>query len=217
MAGRLTGLSPTSCPRELLANYGNGSTNEAFGWRAPRRRPQLQRPGKPTWSGICLFNLRGAFVQTLQEKAILEPGQGKPCLLRPRARRKSRALQSRRNRAGRFGTPGIAAGPVLSDLQTAEVNLRIAKIQLLMLLNDQTPVEQFDVIGPFDFAEQLPALSDVRQAALDTRPDLKAAFQSDRQGEDRLQALPWPMGRLTRSSVSTSGAIRPSIRTLGSA
>jgi cobalt-zinc-cadmium efflux system outer membrane protein len=66
----------------------------------------------------------------------------------------------------------------LSDLQTAEVNLRIAKIQLLMLLNDQTPVEQFDVIGPFDFAEQIPPLSDVRQAALDTRPDLRAALQS---------------------------------------
>jgi len=66
----------------------------------------------------------------------------------------------------------------LSDLQTAEVNLRVAKIQLLMLLNDQTPVEQFDVIGPFDFAEQIPPLSDVRQAAVDTRPDLRAALQS---------------------------------------
>ena len=35
-----------------------------------------------------------------------------------------------------------------SDLQTADVNLRTAKIQLLTLLNDQTPVEQFDVTGP---------------------------------------------------------------------
>jgi cobalt-zinc-cadmium efflux system outer membrane protein len=66
----------------------------------------------------------------------------------------------------------------LSDLQTADVNLRVAKIQLLMLLNDQTPVEQFDVIGPFDFVEQLPPLVDVRQAAIDTRPDLRAALQS---------------------------------------
>jgi len=47
-----------------------------------------------------------------------------------------------------------------------------------MLLNDQTPVEQFDVIGPFDFSEQLQPLVDVRQAALDTRPDLRAAVQS---------------------------------------
>jgi len=45
-------------------------------------------------------------------------------------------------------------------------------------LNDQTPVEQFDVIGSFDFAEQIPSLIDVRQIALDTRPDLRAAIQS---------------------------------------
>jgi outer membrane protein TolC len=65
-----------------------------------------------------------------------------------------------------------------SDLQTAEVNLRTAKIQLLALLNDQTPVEQFDVTGPYDFSAQLPLLADVRQAALDVRPDLRAALQS---------------------------------------
>ena len=38
-----------------------------------------------------------------------------------------------------------------SDVQTAEVNLRTAKIQLLTLLNDRTPIEQFDVTGPYDF------------------------------------------------------------------
>jgi outer membrane protein, heavy metal efflux system len=65
-----------------------------------------------------------------------------------------------------------------SDLQTAEVNLRIAKILLLALLNDQTPVEQFEVTGPFDFSAQLAPLSDIRQIALDTRPDLKAALQA---------------------------------------
>jgi cobalt-zinc-cadmium efflux system outer membrane protein len=65
-----------------------------------------------------------------------------------------------------------------SDLQTAEVNLRTAKIQLLALLNDRTPVEQFDVTGAFDFSNQVPPLNDVRQAALDSRPDLRAALQS---------------------------------------
>jgi cobalt-zinc-cadmium efflux system outer membrane protein len=65
-----------------------------------------------------------------------------------------------------------------SDLQTAQVNLRTAKIQLLTLLNDRTPVEQFDVTGPFDFSRELPVLDDIRQVALDTRPDLKAALQS---------------------------------------
>jgi len=65
-----------------------------------------------------------------------------------------------------------------SDLQTAEVNLRTAKIQLLTLLNDRTPVEQFDVTGPYDFSAQLTPLEDVRQAAMEARPDLKAALQS---------------------------------------
>jgi cobalt-zinc-cadmium efflux system outer membrane protein len=65
-----------------------------------------------------------------------------------------------------------------SDLQTAEVGLRTAKIQMLALLNDRTPVEQFDVTGPFDFSQQLAPLDEVRQAALDTRPDLRAALQS---------------------------------------
>jgi cobalt-zinc-cadmium efflux system outer membrane protein len=64
-----------------------------------------------------------------------------------------------------------------SDLQTAEVNLRTAKIQLLMLLNDRTPVEQFDVTGPFDFSNQILPLDEFRKIALDTRPDLKAATQ----------------------------------------
>ena len=125
-----------------------------------------------------LFNLRGAFVETLQEKAILS-------LAKENLAYYDHVLDVNRER---YKAGGIAQVDLkrlelqrvqyLSDLQTAEVNLRVAKIQLLMLLNDQTPVEQFDVGGPFDFTEQLPSLSDVRQAALDTRPDLRAALQS---------------------------------------
>ncbi len=51
-----------------------------------------------------------------------------------------------------------------TDVQTATVNLRTAKIQLLMLLNDRTPVEQFDVTGTFDFSEQLRPLEELRRA-----------------------------------------------------
>jgi outer membrane protein, heavy metal efflux system len=39
-------------------------------------------------------------------------------------------------------------------------------------------VEQFDVSGPFDFSDQVAPLDTIRQSALDTRPDLKAALQS---------------------------------------
>jgi cobalt-zinc-cadmium efflux system outer membrane protein len=66
-----------------------------------------------------------------------------------------------------------------SDVQTAEVNLRTAKIQLLRLLNDQgTPVEQFDVTGPFDFMAPARSLDESRRLAVDARPDLRAALQA---------------------------------------
>ena len=65
-----------------------------------------------------------------------------------------------------------------SDLQTAEVNFRTAKIQLLTLLNDRSPVESFDVSGPFDFKEEIAPLDDFRKIALDSRPDLRAAVQA---------------------------------------
>ncbi|HYA64424.1 MAG TPA: TolC family protein [Candidatus Sulfotelmatobacter sp.] len=65
-----------------------------------------------------------------------------------------------------------------SDLQTAEVNLRTAKIQLLMLLDDRTPVDQFDVLGLYEYNDQLSPLDQFRQVATENRPDLKAAVQS---------------------------------------
>jgi cobalt-zinc-cadmium efflux system outer membrane protein len=127
---------------------------------------------------MLLFELRMAFVQTLQEKAVLN-------LARENLAYYDKVLEVNRER---FKAGGIARVDLdrlelqrvqyESDLQTAEVNLRTAKIQLLALLNERTPVEQFDVNGPFDFADQLPPLPDVRQMALDTRPDLRAAVQA---------------------------------------
>ncbi len=65
-----------------------------------------------------------------------------------------------------------------SDLETALVNLRTAKIQLVTLLNDRTPIEQFDVAGPYDFRDSLVPLEELRKIALEARPDLRAAQQS---------------------------------------
>lgn len=125
-----------------------------------------------------LFNLRGAFVQTLQEKAIFD-------LAKENLAYYDHVLDVNRERfkAGAIARVDLDRLELQrvqyeSDLQTADVNLRTAKIQLLMLLDDRMPVEQFDVAGPFDFAEKISPLDDVRQTALDTRPDLKAAVQS---------------------------------------
>jgi outer membrane protein, heavy metal efflux system len=138
----------------------------------------LAASGQADLERNLLFNLRGAFVETLHQKAILN-------LAKENLAYYDHVLDLNRER---YKAGGIAQVDLkrlelqrvqyLSDLQTADVNLRVAKIQLLMLLNEQTPVEQFDVIGPFDFSEQLPPIIDVRQAALDTRPDLRAALQS---------------------------------------
>jgi len=125
-----------------------------------------------------VFNLANAFVQTLQAKAVL-------ALTRENLTYFDRLLAVNRER--------LAAGDIArvdmdrlelqrvqyeSDVQTALVNLRTAKIQLLTLLNDRTPVEQFDVAGAFDFAEQIQPLEEFRNAALATRPDLKAAVEN---------------------------------------
>jgi cobalt-zinc-cadmium efflux system outer membrane protein len=125
-----------------------------------------------------VFSLRMAFVQTLQEKAILE-------LAKENLVYYDHVLDVNRER---FKAGGISQVDLdrlelqrvqyESDLQIAEESLETAKIVLLMLLNDRTPVEQFDVTGPFDFSTQIAPLDEIRQKALDTRPDLRAALQS---------------------------------------
>ena len=125
-----------------------------------------------------IFSLRSAFVQTLQQKAVRD-------LAKENLDYYDHLLGVNRDR---FQAGAIAQVDMdrlelqrvqyESDLQTAEVNLRTAKIQMLMLLDDRTPVDQFDVTGPFEFSTQISPLDEVRQAALDNRPDLKAALQS---------------------------------------
>jgi cobalt-zinc-cadmium efflux system outer membrane protein len=70
-----------------------------------------------------------------------------------------------------------------SELETATVNLRTAKIQLLQMLDDRTPVDKFDVTGQFDFSDALQPLESYRDAALSARPDLQAALQTIQQSQ----------------------------------
>src|SRR5580704_3741665 len=125
-----------------------------------------------------LFNLRTAFVQTLQQKAVL-------ALARDNLSYYDRLLGISRDRfnAGDISHVDLDRLELQrvqyeSDVQTADVNLRTAKIQLLNLLNDRTPIEQFDVAGTFDFNDELISRDEFRKIALDTRPDLKAAVES---------------------------------------
>jgi cobalt-zinc-cadmium efflux system outer membrane protein len=130
-----------------------------------------------------IFNLRTAFVGTLQAKAIVDLSRQEldyydKIIDISRARFKSGDL-------AQIDLDRIELQRVQyeSDLQTAEVNLRTSKIQLLQLLNDRTAVDRFDIQGPFDFSDQLPPLDSFRQTALDNRPDLRAALQALQQAD----------------------------------
>jgi cobalt-zinc-cadmium efflux system outer membrane protein len=125
-----------------------------------------------------LFNLRGAFVQTLQAKAILE-------VARENLDYYDRVLGVSRDRlsAGDISQVDmqrldLQRAQYQSDVVTAEVNARTAKIQLLQLLNSRTPVDQFDVTGTFDYSETLLQPDELRRIALVSRPDLLAAAQA---------------------------------------
>ena len=125
-----------------------------------------------------LFSLRNAFVQTLQAKVVLENA-------RDNLNYWDRELNINRKRvtAGDLAQNDmdrleLQRGQFESDYETATVNLRTAKIQLLMLLNDRTPLEKFDVDGPYEYAEKLGPLEEFRDIALAERPDLQVAMQN---------------------------------------
>jgi len=122
-----------------------------------------------------LFNLRSAFVGVLQAKAVLR-------LAQDNLDSYDKILKVSRDR---FSAGDIARIDLdrlelqrlqfESDLQTALVNLRTTKINLL------------ELDGRFDFSEDLASLDDYRKDALDARPDLRAAVLSVKQAETNYQ------------------------------
>lgn len=131
-----------------------------------------------------LFDLRSQFVQTLEARALVD-------LARQELDYYDHIIEISRNRFNAGDMAQIDLDRVElqrvqyeSDLQTAEVNLRTAKIVLLQLLDDsQTPVDQFDVQGSFDFSDRLDPVESFRQMALTNRPDLQAALESVQQAQ----------------------------------
>ncbi len=124
------------------------------------------------------YTLRNAFVQTLQAKAVL-------ALAKENLEYYDKLLEVNRVR---FKAGDIAEVDLdrlelqriqyLSDIQNATVSLRTAKITLLQMLNDRTPVDNFDITGPFDFTDKIDTLDNFHTVALATRPDLREAIQT---------------------------------------
>src|ERR1700680_3224440 len=130
-----------------------------------------------------IFNLRTAFIGVLQAKAVLR-------LAQDNLDSYDKILKVSRDRfqAGDIARIDLDRLELQrlqyeSDWQTALVNLRTNKINLLALLDDRRPVDSYDVEGTYDFTEDLLSLEDYRKEALDARPDLRAAVLSVQQAE----------------------------------
>ena len=166
VSGALNYLHEREHQRELRRDSAQGATILAMSAQADLERN-------------LVFTLRIAFIQVLQAQAFRTLAQANLATY-------DQALDVSRTRfqAGDIAQMDLDRLELQrvtyeSDVQAADVNLRTAKIQLQRLLNDQTtPVEQFEVIGPFDFVAPAQSLDDIRRLALDTRPDLRAAVQA---------------------------------------
>src|SRR5271154_2473541 len=145
---------------------------------AARKSTDIAESGYADQERTLLFNLRNAFVQTLQAKAVIQNA-------RENLDYWDKALSLNRNRfkAGDLAEVDLNRLELQrvqfeSDYQTALVSLRTNKIQLLMLLTERTPVDQFDVTGAYEFSERPLPIQEFRNIALEARPDLKTAVQN---------------------------------------
>ncbi len=140
-----------------------------------------------------MFTLRAAFVSALQAKSLLQLAQANLDYYD-----KEIAIARDRYNAGDiakidFQRVELQRVQFESDYQAALVNLRTAKIQLLQLLNDRTPVDTFDVTGDFDFRQTVLILDELHRQALASRPDLLAAVESIAQAHTN-NKLAWANG-----------------------
>ena len=125
-----------------------------------------------------LFTLRAAYVQVLQNKAFLQNAIDNLAYWDHEL-----SIDKQRLAAGDlaqidYDRLELQRIPFESDFETATVNVRTAKIQLLQLLNDRTPIEQFDVTGSYDYTDSLISMDEFRNMALNARPDLREALQN---------------------------------------
>jgi cobalt-zinc-cadmium efflux system outer membrane protein len=164
-SGSLSYLHERQHKRELRRDSAKQSTAVAESTLADQER-------------TLLFSLRNAFVGVLQAKAVLANAKDNLAYW-------DRQLDVNRKRfnAGDLAQVDLnrlelQRAQFESDFEVAFVNLRTNKIQMLLLLNDRTPVDQFDIDGTYDFQDKLLTLDEYHTAGLTARPDLRAAMQN---------------------------------------
>ena len=125
-----------------------------------------------------LFTLRNAFVQTLQAKAVLDVANENLAYYD-----RALGLSADRFRAGDIAQMDyerleLQRVQFHSDINTAQVNVRTAKIQLLALLTIAPRSTSSTSPARSISTENLTNVDEYRQIALDARPDLQAARQT---------------------------------------
>ena len=155
-----------------------------------------------------LFTLRGAFVSALQAKSLL-------ALARENLDYYDKEIKINRDRyeAGDlakidYQRVELQRVQFESDYQTALVNLRTAKIQLLQLLNDRTPIDEFDITGAFEYQEAVLVPDELHRQAIASRPDLEAALRTIMQAKTN-NRLAWANGS-TDPTVGVSASFNGS-------
>jgi cobalt-zinc-cadmium efflux system outer membrane protein len=121
------------------------------------------------------FNLRDAFNRTLQANALLGLAQDNLAYYDQILK-----VNQERFKAGDIAKVDLERLELQrvqfeTDIENARVNLRTSKIQLLALMNDKTPLDSFDVTGPFEYKETILLPQELHQIAMDSRPDLQSA------------------------------------------
>ncbi len=124
---------------------------------------------------LLVFTLRDAFVRLLQAKSVLELAEDNI-----KYYDQVIALNKRRFDAGDlarvdFDRISLQRAQFESDLENAKVSLRTARITLLSMMNEKTPVNSFDVAGLFDFGEKILLPEEMHQITLDARGDIRSA------------------------------------------
>ena len=148
-----------------------------------KRELRLEAPSKAPPIGDRPAVRLGAHsaVQSAQRVRRRPPGQGRAALAQDNLDYYDKILKSAATASGRRHRPidldrlELQRLQYESDLQTAQVNLRTAKINLLALLDDRTARRQLRRRRALRLQRDLLSLDDYRKVALDARPDLRAA------------------------------------------
>src|SRR3954453_15224807 len=148
--------------RPIWLSYAYGSTpymhksepKRELRLASAQRATAIATSGQADLERNLTFGLRDAFVRLLQAKAVQD-------VARQNLEYYDKMLSVYRDRLSSgaisrvdFQRVELQRAQFESDVLSAQVDVRTAKIDLLMFMRDSTPVDQFDVSASFDYVDQ---------------------------------------------------------------